>query len=117
MGSSEDNSSGFGFVIKTNRVDHQNDLEIVYQLSTSDPTFQFGGTGLSLYRLFDYTPSSGVVGLNTENDDFDYFSIDHSSLNETSEAISDLAIAGEGNLGLRWEGFISIPTTGSYTFK
>nr|WP_272159944.1 PA14 domain-containing protein [Synechococcus sp. AH-551-E05] len=115
--SSEDNSSGFGFVIKTNRVDHQNDLEIVYQLSTSDPTFQFGGTGLSLYRLFDYTPASGVVGLNTENDDFDYFSVDHSSLNETSEAISDLAIAGSGNMGLRWEGFISIPTTGSYTFK
>ena len=73
--SSEDNSSGFGFVIKTNRVDHQNDLEIVYQLSTSDPTFQFGGTGLSLYRLFDYNPSSGVIGLNTENDDFDYFSV------------------------------------------
>ena len=117
VGSSEDNSSGFGFVIKTNRVDHQNDLEIVYQLATSDPAFQFGGTGLSLFRLFDYTPSSGVVGLNTENEDFDYFSVDHSSLNETSEAISDLAIAGAGNMGLRWEGFISIPTTGSYTFK
>lgn len=114
----EKSSSAFGFLIKTNSVDLNNDLQVVYQLSTSDDSgFQFGGTGLSLYRLFDYTPSIGVIGLNTENDEFDYFSVDNNGLNKNNADIKDFAINGEGNIGLRWEGYISIPTSGNYTFK